>query len=301
MKLALILPLYNHLDYTQKTLQEVTDQIDTINNHDIYIILIDDGSSDGTSDWIKNNYQNAILLNGDGNLWWSGAINLGAKYAIENLVVDYIVLWNNDIHIDESYFQSLVRILEVNNQAAIIGSKIYVADKPGLLWSMGGYFNPKNGNYGMYGYFTEDTDDFGKIMEVDWLTGMGTIISKKVIEKIGYWDNVNFPQYHGDSDFTYRAKKAGFSIIVHPWLKIYNNIKNSGIEHQGSFKQLLQLFTSIRSKSNLSKNLRFYRLHATTIRAFLPLFWLYFRVVGGFYKKKIVSLFTIKTDKLAVK
>jgi GT2 family glycosyltransferase len=120
---------------------------------------------------------------------------------------------------------------------------------------------------------------------------MGTIIPKEIVKKIGYWDSVNFPQYHGDSDFTYRAKKNGYHIIVDPSLKIFNSVKNSGIEHNGSIKQLARLITDIRSKSNLKRNFRFYRLHAESIRAYIPLFLSYYRIFGGFIKWKILKIF----------
>jgi GT2 family glycosyltransferase len=132
---------------------------------------------------------------------------------------------------------------------------------------------------------------------VDWLTGMGTIIPKKVIETIGYWDRTNFPQYHGDSDFTYRAKKNGFKVIVHPELILINDVKNSGIEHKGSFKRLLQLMTDLRSKSNFNKNWKFYSIHATSPLAYSPLLLSYFKILGGFFKWKILQFFGINKQK----
>ena len=129
---------------------------------------------------------------------------------------------------------------------------------------------------------------------MDWLTGMGTVIPREVVDRIGYWDNENFPQYYGDSDFTYRAKLEGFGIRIHPSLKIYNQIENSGIEHQGSIKNLMRLITDIRSKSNLRKNLTFYRKYAKSPWAYLPLFWLYMKILGGFIKWKIMNLMGIR-------
>lgn len=259
----------------------------------ISVIVIDDGSSDGTSDWIKRNYPTVIVLNGTGELWWSGATNLGAKYALEVLKCQYILLWNNDISFRTDYFHNLLKLLNNDDKSTIIGSKIMVKEEPSLVWSMGGRFNPVNGKYFMYGYFKPDGPDYSKVWEADWLTGMGTVVPSNVIDKSGYWNSRDFPQYHGDSDFTYRAKLKGFKIKVFPDLVLYNNTKSSGIEHDGNLKKLILLLTSTRSKSNFRYIYKFYRLHSVSLLAYYTLFMHYFRIFGGFFKWKILGLFRI--------
>ena len=298
MESAIILPVYNHLDYTRITLSELSGLIHDISDHKFHIVLVDDGSVDGTDEWVRVNYPEAIVLKGSGSLWWSGAVNLGVRYALENTKTEYIILWNNDIHTDRLYFQHLLKILPEVPPGTIVGSKIFVAEQPDVIWSMGGFFNPKNGQYGMYGYFEKDAPEYDSIRTVDWLTGMGTVIPRKAIEEIGYWDNNNYPQYHGDSDFTYRAKLKGYHLMVYPALKMYNSIKNSGIEHEGKFKNLFRLLTDIRSKSNLKKNFRFYRSYATSIRAYMPLLWHYFQIIGGFFKWKLLNVFGLRKKKI---
>ena len=90
----------------------------------------------------------------------------------------------------------MIGIINGLDTPVVIGSKIYVAEQPNMVWSAGGYFNPRSGKNGMYGYFENDTEELNRIREVDWLTGMGTVIPREVIERIGYWDNENFPQYY---------------------------------------------------------------------------------------------------------
>lgn len=277
-----------------RTLEELDRHLRLVNMARFFTVLIDDGSKDGTAGWVRQNYPDVIILTGDGNLWWSGAINLGASYAIETLKADYLVLWNNDIEIDDDYFQELIRILSGSERPAIIGSKIYVAGSQDIVWSAGGYFNTKTGKGYMYGYFEPDSEELKMERSVDWLTGMGTVIPRKVVEQIGYWDNENFPQYHGDSDFTFRAKLEGIEVKIYPSLKLYNHVDNSGIEHQGSLKSLYRLLTDIRSKSNLSKNLLFYRKYVKSPFAYLPLIWLYLKIIGGFIKWNILGLLGLR-------
>ena len=85
-KIAILIPVFNNLEYTKKCLQNLEEKLgeNNIAKH-FPIIVIDDGSSDETADWIKKNYPEVELLFGNGNLWWSGGINKGAKHAIEKL------------------------------------------------------------------------------------------------------------------------------------------------------------------------------------------------------------------------
>lgn len=291
MKFAILLPVFNNLDYTRTTLMKLSAHLGEAGPHMLYMVLIDDGSTDGTSQWVSSQYPEVHILKGDGNLWWSGAINMGAAYALDQLKADYLVLWNNDIEFQEDYFTNLVRITEEQDGETVVGSKIFVAGTADVVWSAGGHYNPKTGKIYMYGNFKKDRDEYRQVREVDWLTGMGTIVPAAVVRQIGYWDNTNFPQYHGDSDFTYRAKRNGFRIILHPALVLYNHTESSGINHEGSWKGIMKLMTDIRSKSNLKKNIAFLKRHATSPLAYLPLFWFYAKIFGGFFKWKLLTFF----------
>jgi len=293
ISVAILLPVYNHLQYTKRSLEDLLNNTSGIQNIHFYTVLIDDGSSDGTSDWVRINFPSVHILKGDGKLWWSGAINRGAGYAKEKLDADYLLLWNNDIEVDPSYFTKLAQIARKNDKNTITGSKIYVKGSQNIVWSVGGFFHPKTGKLGMHGYFKKDTAEYNKVVHADWLTGMGTLIPVNVIDAIGYWDNVHFPQYFGDSDFTYRAKLKGYNIVVDPNLVLYNSTTSSGIEHGGNLNKLFKLFTDTRSKSNFKRNFKFYQLHATSIRAYIPFFFLYVRIFLGFFKWKVFNLFGI--------
>jgi GT2 family glycosyltransferase len=290
VKFVILLPVHNRIDLTRKSLQDLESSLTQYEEYGFQIIVIDDGSTDGSALWIEKNHPEVITLRGDGNLWWSGAINLGAKFAIESLNTEYVILWNNDILFKPDYFETLVKIIGQTDEKTIIGSKIMVAENPHLSWSLGGFFNSMNGKYGMYGYYEPDSNKYPHIMEVDWLTGMGTIIPKNAIIDCGYWDQVHFPQYHGDSDFTYRAKLKQYSLKVFSELVIYNKVKNSGIDHQGKLGGLLRMMVDNRSKINIRKNFLFYKKYSKTPWAYLPFFKLYLVVFLGFFKWKIMGL-----------
>ncbi len=294
MKISVLIPVFNGIEYTKECIRNLNQQIQEINNTPVEIILVDDGSVDGTSDWIMENFPEVKILYGDGGLWWSGSINKGMQYAFETLAADAVLWWNNDILAGDNYFSILIRELSAGNLNVVLGSKVYQASSQDMVWGMGGYFNTVNGKKGMHAFNVKDSIKLESPLNADWLPGMGTVITRNVYDSIGLLNNDDFPQYHGDSDYTFRAKKAGYIIKVLPELKIYNNTENSGLPHGYSFKVFRKSFSSIKSKYNLKKNLIFYKKYATSKRAYVFLFNEYFRYIGGFIKWNVLSRVGVK-------
>lgn len=299
-KIALVFPIFNGLGFTKKCLESLSVSFEKLDSEKatFEIVIADDGSVDNSNEWIKKHYPEVHILRGDGNLWWSGGVNLAIDYAIKILQADYILWWNNDILPEEDYFENLLGVIGKTDQNTIIGSKIYYADKRDIIWSMGGLFNPKNGKKSMMGNDQKDSEEFNKPRKADWLAGMGTLVHNTVYNKIGMLDAKNFPQYHGDADFTFRAKKNGYKIIVFPELKIYNDKRQSGLQHDESFNKLLDSLVSIRSNYNLKKDFKFYKIHATCPRAYLPVFKKHITYIGGFFKWKVLGFLGIKRNRI---
>lgn len=267
MNLSIIIPTYNRLPTLKLALSDLYKSIDNARNKSqslIYnIIVIDDGSEDGTSEYLRNNHPLVHVLNGDGNLWWTGAINLGSKYAIENLNSDYITLWNDDIVPKINYFGKLYeKIFQFNY--SIIGSQIFEFDTK-KKWSSSLKFNR------ITGISSQNTDVINNKSNLFfyWLTGMGTTIPAKVVYELDFWDRDNFPQYFGDADFTIRASKMGFQIIFSDDLVIYNKTEFSYHPAQ-NFKQFISSISSknIRSRYNYIFRYKFYKKHC------YPFFWI---------------------------
>jgi len=210
------------MEHTLSTIQH----LDRLMPESGKIVVVDDGSSDGTKEQIQNEFPEVIILKGDGTLWWSGSINLGANYAIKD-GADYVLFLNNDIILKDDFLIELLKgIDEYPN--AIVASKILSADEPWKIWSMGGKVDWAKGNFWMVGCNRADDNRYTEPVEVDWLPGMSMMVPRDVFIGNIWLDQKNFPQYAGDSDFTIRAKKAGFPLIVWPTSIVYNKVRNSG-------------------------------------------------------------------------
>lgn len=247
-KVSAVIPIHNRIRYTLRFLESF-EKVDYPNYE---IIIIDDGSTDGSWEAISKHYPKVRLIRGDGTLWWSGATNMGIKDAVYR-GTDYILTINNDVEVDPNFLKALVECAE-ENPRSIIGSMVYCKGEPTKLWFAGGTLGWKKGkSIVMIGYGEYDRGQYEGRREVEAITGMGVLIKAKYFEEIGLYDRKNFPQYHADYDFTMRARKKGYRLIIDSKSKIYNNVKSR------SMKKLVTGLFSIKSACNIRDNWRYYR------------------------------------------
>ena len=301
-KIAIVIPVHNRLNYTKECLEMFNGKKDSLffKNNETKTIIVDDGSTDGTENWIKTNYPDVIVLKGDGNLWYSGGLNLGIQYALDKLQIDYVLIWETDIFPDEAYFNHLHRIMESNVSNDIISSKILIRKQPDRIFGMGGTFDTRTGFKKLIGQKELDGPEYSQPREVDWYIGQGVLVPRAVFEKIGLMDSKNFPQYHSDVDFSLRSKNAGFRNMVYPELKIWNDTETSGISHikRKSLPLFIKTLFSIRSNYNIIKDIKFYRIHTSSILSYRYLAIKYFEYIGGYVKWSILGIFGIKRKKV---
>ena len=269
VEIALIIPVYNRKNITIEGLKNISTATEyySVNGQgkiDIKIVLVDDGSTDGTSEWIEANRPDIYLLNKQSNLWWSGAINIGVQYAERNLGVSHVMLWNDDTICAQDYFFELEKVLLSDPKYAesILVSKIFWLNKNDQLFNFGAYYNSKTGKKTLIGL--NQPDIYQEILKIDWSGGMGTLIPVKIINELEYLDNINLPQYHGDLDFFLRAKEKGYVSYAIPGLKIYNNAETTGLTGS-KLKDLPMLFTSNRSLHNIKQNYYLNKRHSNTL------------------------------------
>ena len=89
------------------------------------LILVDDGSTDGTADMVKNLVPEAVILTGDGDLWWGGALHEAYKYVKANVAdSDYVFISNDDVDFPDDYVERAIAILEKNPDTILTGCGI---------------------------------------------------------------------------------------------------------------------------------------------------------------------------------
>ena len=288
---SIIIPVYNKLELTITCIVSLKRHImnsKLVLGKTIHIIVYNDGSEDDTESYIKSNFKDIHLLSGPGNYWWTKSINAAVSYSIDSLNTSYILLWNNDINCSDNYFERIYDLInDSSNSDKLIGSIVFDFHT-NVLISRGGFFNYQNGNFGMVGDHNEE-------INISWITGMGSLVPVNIIKKIDYWNDITFPHYFGDVDFTMRARMAGFKLVVDRELLIFNDTKNSGYQHNGSILRFVKSFFLINSYYNLRLRLKILRIYSFNFRSFMFLFSFYFSIIRNFFKYKLKKLKAIFT------
>ncbi|MEO6283039.1 MAG: glycosyltransferase family 2 protein [Dyadobacter sp.] len=286
LKICILIPIYNRLEVTKKGIASLKMSLERYYaTHEPHIkfdiIVVDDNSTDGSPEWIKAAHPDVVVLHGNGNLWWTGSIDLGARFAVHSQHCSHILLWNDDLECDKDYFANLGSILEQNRElrSSILVSKIYWSDTRDVLFNFGCLFNSKTGKKTLIGSNERDGEKYNKLTEVDWSGGMGTLIPADTLLKINFFDPINFPQYHGDSDMFLRAKQQGYKVFAVPSLKLFNDRNTTGVKQIKKFADLKAFFTSNRSNYNLAQNIEFTKRHCTSIIAWPYLVKTYMKVL----------------------
>jgi GT2 family glycosyltransferase len=219
-QIGIVIPVHNRMLLTRNCLNSLQQQ--TFN--DFQIIIVDDGSSDGTKEMLAIEFPDVKVLTGDGNLWWTAATNLGVKYALEN-GVDYILTLNNDTIPKEDFLEKMIYWAK-KKPDALLGAFAIDSDTKKPIYC-GEILDWKKVNSTMV-LDNLDHKAMHGITEVSLYPGRGLFIPKSVFEYIGYYDSKRFPHYAADYDFTHRAIRAGYHVYCNLDAKLYIFPSESG-------------------------------------------------------------------------
>lgn len=266
VKVAVIIPTHNRVEMLCRSVTSVFESDYT----SLSIFVIDDGSSDGTSDILQSKFSDVHIIHGNGSLWWSGSINAGIRNALL-ADFDYFLLLNDDVVIDAKAISSLVKCA-LDNPQSIIGSMVYDNSNPTTIWSAGVRLQwPWPGEFTI-GQGENDNGQYDGVRSVASMPGMGTFISRSIVGKIGLFDEKFMPQYLADIDFPIRATNAGFSALITSDSKLYNSIETTGgvgLDCKSlTWREAASIFTNYKSSEYAPARITFLFRHC-------PLIWLF--------------------------
>lgn len=256
---------------------------------DYKIIVVDDGSVDGTSGYLQSHFDNVIVLQGDGNLWWTGATNLGVNKALQLSTSpnDFILTLNNDLEVKEDYLESLLAAAK-HYPISLIGSVSVDINTPDKVHFAGTKWSASTAKYKRAickSFSYKELVKAHDIINTDLLPGRGTLIPIVLFNVIGLFDDSAFPHYMADEDFALRAKKMHYKLLIATKAVVYNHVSETGLKKQAkSFMYYKNVFTSIRSPVNFNNRWRWAKKHANI---FPPVYFLFdmTRIVKGFFIK----------------
>lgn len=201
------------------------------------LIIVDNGSTDGSLEMIESEFPNAILIKNLENL---GAVK-AANQEIKITNGDYIVHLDNDTKVTKNWLENLIRVAKSDKKIGIVGCKHLFPN--GLILHAGGWMKPNA--FWFYGWKEADNGQYDEIKEVDWVSSACWLLKKSLIKKIGFLDESFSPIYFEETDYCLRAKKAGFKIVYTPKTVIFHV---GGISRDMKFSNEKIFFISQRNK-----------------------------------------------------
>lgn len=199
-KTFIIIPVHNRKQITLTCLEVLS------RNGDLgryFIVVIDDGSIDGTAETIRAQYPNVKILRGDGHLWWAGAICKGMEFAIQQ-GADYLIWLNDDCLPQPGAIAQLIKTCQENPTTIAGGQSL---DPETLIPTYGGVLNENHS----IRYVHAAVDH---VVACSGLAGNFVCIPQAVITAIGYPDPHTFPHYYADVVYTHTAKRNGWNVLL---------------------------------------------------------------------------------------
>lgn len=243
-----IMPVHNRVATTLACIKQLKKI--RVTRFVLRIVVIDDGSNDGTCQSIEKQYPEVKVIKSDGDLWWAGAVNVGLRYALK-VNPEYIYLLNDDnvfeaetlvalyeeAKKDEKAICSSVTIDENTRRIVINAGTKYV----GVAKAAKPYFSGHN------------QDDLPEVMYPDTMGSRSTLLPLQCIKDIGVFNSDKFP--HNCSDFEYfaRASKHGYCLKIVKRSKVYTT-QNPNYFHNF----LLNNSLSVIVRSYFNKKYNFY-------------------------------------------
>ncbi len=219
-KIAIILLNWNG----KKDTLECLASLEGVNYSNFHPIVVDNGSNDDSVLAIRQSHPHIPLLENGANLGFAGGNNLGIEWALRHHA-EWILLLNNDTTVDSDFLNAFMRAAKEKPTAKILGAKILRYDKPGIIDHLGGIWNPSLAEFATLESGESDHPYF-QMREVDYVCGAALLMHRSVPETIGLLEP-NFFLFWEESDFCYRAKKAGFEVWTAPEAKIWHKVSSS--------------------------------------------------------------------------
>ena len=272
-----LLPVHNARDLTLACLAQLADQT----YGSMEVVVIDDGSTDGSAEAIRRQFPDVTILTGDGALWWTGAMAMGVEHVLGRCSEgDFVLCMNNDVSFGVDYVAKLTGASIADGRGVVASfcrkqaDGVVVDQGCRIDWAMGrrqmslDLLREELRRRGLPAENPADVtddmlDEIGELRGLDWLYGRGTLVPIEVFSRAGNFDGRRFPHYGGDTEFFYRAGQAGFELLISLKARIVNieSEQTTGIHYRPgahlTWRQAWGVLFSRRSSYQLAKSFRF--------------------------------------------
>jgi GT2 family glycosyltransferase len=186
------------------------------------VVVVDNASTDGTAGAIPPGVE---LVRNEENLGYAGGMNTGIRRALER-GADHVLVLNNDVEVEPGFLAPLLAEAGRRPDAGALCPLILFADAPELVWYAGARFDPARGYNGRITGYREPAGRFTAVAETDRAAGTALLAPRRVWEEVGLFDEELFA-YSEDTDWSLRARRAGFRLLVVPASRVRHKVSLS--------------------------------------------------------------------------
>ena len=278
--ISIVIPVHNRRKYTFDCLVSLRNQTQPAD----HIIVVDDGSTDGTAAMLREEFPETTVVCGDGNLFWTAAINRGIRHALA-VGSRFILTLNNDTIAAPDLLEKMMSAA-VHHPSALLGA-LDIDALTGRPYYGGEIFSWKQSRSEFLLDFLPEETQHG-LHEVSLFPARGLLIPRPVFDTIGLFDENDLPHYLADYDFTLRARKNGFKVFCNYEAKLYTYPEEGGdhkIRKEKNLRNYFRHLFNIKGGGNLM-NYTIYTLKNCPRNEILPaLLSGYARRLGGYWLK----------------
>lgn len=261
---------YNGKEFLKDCLESIYGQ----NYHDFELIVVDNGSTDGSVQFIKEKFPDTILIENKENLGFAVANNQG----IEILRGKYVALLNNDTVVDRDWLKNLVTAAESSSEdTGMWAGKILSLENPNIIDSVGGLIISNDGIAKGRGRLERDIGQYDREEEVFIPSACAALYRKRMFDEVGLFDE-DFFAYCEDTDLGLRARLAGWKTISAPKAVVYHH-------YSGTTGKYTSIKAYLVERNHIWLAIKNFPLSKLLL---LPLytFWRYLMQVYGIFRKK---------------
>ena len=235
------------------------------------VVVIDNGSVDGTEEYVEETFPEARVIRLEKNRGYSGGFNFGLKYAFDQAQADYVLITNNDVKVDPNIIAELVKTAETDEKIGFVTGKAYYYDRPDTLQTVGKYEDPIKWNGEHIGGREVDRGQYDEVAERCFIDDIFMLVSQKLYRETGGYDTAFFFQAE-EYDWQARAKARGYKIMYTPHAKLWHK-ESMTVGKQSAFKAYCDsrnpMLVILRYKSPSYFRRYFWQLFRGTVKGFL--------------------------------
>lgn len=275
-RVEIVFPVYNRRDITLQCLRSLA-RIES-ENLDVHVVMVDDGSSDGTSEAVAREFPDTEIIIGVGDFWFTEGTNVGIRAALKHNP-DYVLMMNDDQVFDSNFLKYMVETAE-KYPRSVVGSLLLSWDEPHKIFQVAPSWDTWKGGWQHWKQQTVWTIP-KKPWQVEIIVGNCVLVPASAMREAGLMDSKRYPNC-GDAEYTPRLRKKGWTLLIEPRARVFcqPNTVPKRVRTMSLREKLNALFFDLGHHQNLRRRFYSYLDGAPTKMQGLISFIVFFIKVG---------------------